>query len=403
MSQEPASSSRPEAPRRQSSFDQAREIKRQRTFSSELSARLSTTAKVPSRRPSIAQKESSSKAAPKPDNNTHNSQHPQDLAPIASNDESASRRVCFGPPTLDKDPSDTEKPDLKTRTNSSSPANILPLDPEKGIVSPDRSLPYYFPPGAKWRTYFQQEIANNHFLEAQLLALSFATGIVDAVTTSTYSVFVSKQTGNTIYLALWAVHHPSIEGLERNIGISMGCFLLGSIFFGHIGHIVKQRRRSWLLFNNFLQCCLVYVAVILAYLVPSGPSGTTTYLILALLSFASGGQISLAICVKLPELNTVMITGALIQLATDRRFFHAHNSARNRRLLFFVCLLAGAFVGASATTYVGPQLGLLLNAIVKTLVCLTFFLNHGMLVPGGSTPKVESGTATPFNLILWGD
>ena len=35
-----------------------------------------------------------------------------------------------------------------------------------------------------------QEVAHNHFLEAQLLLLSLATGIIDAVSITSFRVFV---------------------------------------------------------------------------------------------------------------------------------------------------------------------------------------------------------------------
>lgn len=122
-----------------------------------------------------------------------------------------------------------------------------------------------FPSRRAWRAFFHQEVAHNKYLEAQLLALTLATGIVDAMTYTRYKVFVSKQTGNTLFLALYAIGHPAVQGLEKNVAVSILVFIAGAAFFGHIGHHVKQRRRLWLLVGNWFQTVLVFGATALEY------------------------------------------------------------------------------------------------------------------------------------------
>ena len=82
-----------------------------------------------------------------------------------------------------------------------------------------------------WKARFLEDVAADGFLRAQLLLLTFATGTLDAVTFSTYSVFVSKQTGNTVSAGLWAMGHPHVE-LEENIGTSLIFFVFGAVVFG---------------------------------------------------------------------------------------------------------------------------------------------------------------------------
>ena len=141
-------------------------------------------------------------------------------------------------------------------------------------------------------------------------------------------------------------------------------------------------------------------------------TGPIPLLCISLLSFSCGGQIALAVCVKMPEVNTTMITGAIIQLATDRHIFHLRNVARNRRVLFFAALLAGTFVGATTTRYVGAPTAVLLMAVTKTVVFLSFFLNHGMVdaAPAGKGDAEDAkgsdksdAFAKPLTKILWGD
>lgn len=130
--------------------------------------------------------------------------------------------------------------------------------------------------------------------------------------------------------------------------------------------------------------------------------------ILCLLSFASGGQVVGSVGVGMPELNTTMITGTLVQLSNDPRLFVLDNTPRTRRLLFYLSLLSGCFMGVACVRYRDASLGLLLAAIVKAVASLSYLFNHGIVSceavdeeRKGSTPV--SGTATLVSTILWGD
>ena len=54
----------------------------------------------------------------------------------------------------------------------------------------------------KLRKFLKTEVADDTLLEAELLALAFATGIGDATTYSEFRVFTANHTGNTILLAV---------------------------------------------------------------------------------------------------------------------------------------------------------------------------------------------------------
>lgn len=230
------------------------------------------------------------------------------------------------------------------------------------------------------------------------------------VTYTTYHVFTSKQTGNTLFLALYAFRVPALgPGVETNVGVSIGVFIAGAIFFGHIGHISRQRRRIWLLVSNAFQALLMLAAAAVRYWVSRRATGPGAMAILALLSFAESGQIANALNVAMPELNTTMITGALIQLCTDKKFFQLKNAKRNRRLAFFASMMAGCFIGAGILAHSTPSAALVITAATKGILFFSLLFNRGMmkkkkkkfqLEDGGK--KVE-GAVTPVSKVLWGD
>ena len=117
-------------------------------------------------------------------------------------------------------------------TTSTSPDSdrSTSIDLERGVASSNTST------SAKseiptWGEYFHQNIGPDRLLEAQLFILTLSTGMIDAVTVSRYHTFVSKQTGNTIMAALWAMRHPYVDR-EENIGMSFAMFVFGAYVFG---------------------------------------------------------------------------------------------------------------------------------------------------------------------------
>lgn len=237
--------------------------------------------------------------------------------------------------------------------------------------------------------------------------MTVATGALDAMTYTQYSVFASKMTGNTLFLALYAFRIPALNpGAEKNVGISMGVFIAGAIFFGHLGHVSRQRRRIWLLIANSFQALLMLAAAAIRYWGSRESTGPGAMGILACLAFAESGQIANALNVSMPELNTTMITGALIQLCTDKDILRLHNTKRNRRLLFFTAMLLGCFMGAAVLSERSPSAVIVVVAAIKGGLVLSFFFNHGLVqrktqLEDGNE-KVE-GAITPVSRVLWGD
>jgi len=107
----------------------------------------------------------------------------------------------------------------------------------------------------------------------------------------------------------------------------------------------------------------------------------------------------------MPELNTTMITGALVMLAVDRNIFKRRNLARNRRVLSFLTIVAGGFIGAAVDRYFSPTFSLLLVAVLKTIVTVMFLFNRGTkkrrINLEGATESARSSVT--FLKAIWGD
>ena len=227
----------------------------------------------------------------------------------------------------------------------------------------------------------REQIAQGPRLELELLLLTFCTGVIDTATFSAHGVFCSKQTGNTIFIAL-AFLNPDPTSHQNKIGIitSLLSFTAGAITFGWTGNIVGHQRRLWLLISNFISATLVLSAAGLQWYVLRPRAGTPeadhmSVPIVALCALACAGQFSLSINTRGPELNTSVVTSAVVTLAADRRLFGRNNPDRNRRFLFVLSMAAGAASGAALTRFVGPSCALLLDAICKCAIGFLFLTN----------------------------
>jgi uncharacterized membrane protein YoaK (UPF0700 family) len=237
--------------------------------------------------------------------------------------------------------------------------------------------------------------------------MTIVTGSLDAMTFTTYNVYTTKQTGNALFLALYAFRNPSITSTEQNVGISMAVFLAGALFWGQIGRVSRQRRRIWLAISQFIQAFMILGATAVRYWTNRTNVGGGAGGVLALLAFAMSGQIATALNVNMPELNTTMITGALVALMSDKDLFALRNTKRLRRILFFASMEAGSFTGAALLNFRSPTSVLLFCACMKFGIAGTFIFNKGMVRPvrqleDGRVEKGD-GAVTPVSKILWGD
>lgn len=233
--------------------------------------------------------------------------------------------------------------------------------------------------------FLTEDICEDWVLEAELLALSFATGIQDAASYPDYRCFAANQTGNTIFLAI------SVAALDggvysfQNIITSLVLFVGGGLVLGQMGNYFGVRKRIWLVTSNVLQTILVLAATIIQYLTPIRRDGAAAMAVLGLLAFSSGGQVAMSRSLKITEITTAMATAAYIDVMCDPALLKARNRSRNRRVGFLVCLTAGCYAGAFALDVNSP-FALLLCVIVKAGVTAAFFFNRALQESDAATP-----------------
>ena len=223
---------------------------------------------------------------------------------------------------------------------------------------------------------FKAPIDDDTLLEAQLLVLTFATGMEDATTYLDYRYFVSNQTGNTVLIAV------GISGVGSSIidvpsmAVSLSVFILGGWMMGQLGNTVGCRQRGWLITSSAIQTILTFIGSGLRYWQGnSGSDESIAHVVIALLAFSSVAQVSMVRSLKITDITTANATSAYVDTFIDTNLYKLHNRPRNRRLLFLLSLYVGSFAGAFTHKRFRSPLTLLISALSKILVTIALFFN----------------------------
>lgn len=163
--------------------------------------------------------------------------------------------------------------------------------------------------------------------------------------------------GNTIFLGLGgATPHSTSKpyGWVKSF-LSITFFCLGCFVFSLTSRLLTPLRRSTLVASFLIQSLIIFAtAAIIQGGVVNGSLDTITpdinwrqLLPIALLSFQSAGQIVGSRVLGLTEVPTVVLTSMLHDITTDPALLGPlrQNIKRNRRILAFVGILAGAVAG----------------------------------------------------------
>jgi len=207
------------------------------------------------------------------------------------------------------------------------------------------------------------------------MMISFATGIMNAVTFSDYHLFAFNQTGNTALLAVGALGIEGGMGKLQHVGLSLETFVAGGLMCCQLWNSIGCMSRVWLLTTNVFQTALVLAAAALHTHTDHVKDESINLGIITLLAFASGAQVASAWTVQVPEIMTTMVTSVYIDFLVDPHIFKKHNRVRNRRLFFIGSLVLGSFIGAIAYKFFSPAFGLYLSAAGKALVSSALLFN----------------------------
>ncbi len=182
-------------------------------------------------------------------------------------------------------------------------------------------------------------------LTAALLTLTFASGMVDAVSyLGLGRVFTANMTGNVVLLGFGIAHSGGLPVLPPVV--SLGSFVLGAGIGGLLGTRLGGRHAIHVGAAWTLQATLITFATILAAAVHLHADSAARDVVIGTLAFAMGVQTGTARRLAVPDLPTTVVTQTLTGLVADSRLFGGSGKGTTRRGSAVAAMLGGAVTGA---------------------------------------------------------
>ncbi len=208
-----------------------------------------------------------------------------------------------------------------------------------------------------------------HPLARTLLALTFTTGLIDAVSyLGLGHVFTANMTGNIVLLGFGiagAGDLPVVAPL-----VSLAAFLVGAGAGGVFGSRMADRQPCQLSGALVIEASLVGIAAMLAAVLDVRPGALSGYVVIALLALAMGVRNATVRRIGVPDLTTTVLTMTLTGLAADSPMAGGSGVGSTRRGVAALAMLAGALAGALLlkSSLVSPLLAAAALALVTGLV-----------------------------------
>lgn len=184
-----------------------------------------------------------------------------------------------------------------------------------------------------------------HPLTRALLALTFTTGLVDAVSYLALGrVFTANMTGNVVLLGFGIAGSAGLPVVAPLV--SLVAFLLGSACGGVIVKRTTGRHPTLVARALAIEVSLIGVAAILGAAASVRPGNAAAYAMILMLAFAMGIRNAAVRHIGVPDLTTTVLTMTLTALAAESPVAAGTGAGSFRRLAAVLSMLIGALAGA---------------------------------------------------------
>jgi uncharacterized membrane protein YoaK (UPF0700 family) len=177
------------------------------------------------------------------------------------------------------------------------------------------------------------------------LALTFTTGIVDAVSyLGLGRVFTANMTGNIVFLGFGIAGSSGLPVIAPLV--SLGAVLVGAGGGGVLADRVGERHPQHIARALAIEVSLIGIAAVLAAAVDVRPNAVSGDIVIALLALAMGVRNATVRRIGVPDLTTTVLTMTLTGLAADSPLAGGSGKDSARRIAAVLAMLAGALAGA---------------------------------------------------------
>jgi uncharacterized membrane protein YoaK (UPF0700 family) len=205
-----------------------------------------------------------------------------------------------------------------------------------------------------------------------LLLLTFATGIVDAISVLVLGhVFVANMTGNVIFLGFWFVPHSGVD-LTAAI-VAFVSFLTGTVLGGRLARHLDDEVRHWLAVALGMEIVVLVSLSVLAGLGVLDYHNNTKLILIAGMAITFGSQNATARQFGIQELSTTVLTSTIVGIGFDSRLAGGTGHREKLRYTVVLTMCGGAVVGATLTRFtVAPVIALAALAVAASTAIFLF-------------------------------
>src|SRR4051812_42606559 len=210
-----------------------------------------------------------------------------------------------------------------------------------------------------------------------LLALTFTTGLVDAVSyLGLGRVFTANMTGNIVLLGFGVAGSGGLPVVAPLV--SLGAFLAGSAAGGALALATGDRHARRVARALGIEIALLLAAAIVVAATDVRPTTFASDAVIALLALAMGVRNATVRRLGVPDLTTTVLTMTLTGLAADSPAAGGSGKGSARRVAAVAAMLAGAVFGALLlkTSIVLPLVAAAGLALVTWLVYVPAARRH---------------------------
>lgn len=203
-----------------------------------------------------------------------------------------------------------------------------------------------------------------------LLLLTFATGLVDAVSVLFLGhVFVANMTGNVIFLGFWFVPHSDVD-LTAAL-VAFVSFMVGAAMGGRLARRLDHDVRLWLTAAMSFEVVALLVLSLLAGTGILQYHDSGRLILISGLAVVFGGQSMAARRFGIQELSTTVLTATIVGIGADSRLAGGTGEREKLRYAVVFTMLSGAALGATLSRFVvAPVIAL---AALSVAAALTIF------------------------------
>jgi uncharacterized membrane protein YoaK (UPF0700 family) len=202
-------------------------------------------------------------------------------------------------------------------------------------------------------------------LPALLLALTVATGLIDAVSILALGrVFVANMTGNIVFIGFAVAGAPGFS-LSASLA-ALGGFLVGASLGGALVSRFGVHRGVLLRNAVALEVMLLVVALLVVTIGPEKLGSVRQGVTAAAAALAMGVQNAVVRRLAVPDLTTTVLTMTLTGIAADIR--SGNTATLIRRVLAVAAMLLGAVGGALLVLNTSTEAALAVAVAILAIV-----------------------------------